>query len=454
MASSSTSPHYQAIDIGDEINNGVLRLSENSFSTTSIDNSLDEIESQHSHDASFNSITCDTSPLSETSPLSKIPLLDSEIKTLNNYPSQPPCQKKSRLYWADCARIFSMIAIIFLHCAGYGCEQNLRKKKNPHWFVVCWYNCITRFGVPMFVLLSGTFILDPSKSFTFKKLFRHNILRLATAFTFWSSVNALINIYLFKKNTPDQFLKLFIVGEEYLWFIFMIVGCYLIAPFLRLFSDDIILTRYFLGLCIFWGSFIPTLKNIFTAYNIKEAEEELDTWTERWHFHFTLEFVGYFVAGYHIVKHVTIGSKWIRRFLYVLAIADLVLFSYLTYNLETKDTKRYSKDFRDTYTLTIAFYTVVLFIFFKHEIGKIQFSDKAIKIISKLSSLTFGVYLSHMIIKKLLNTYAKIDQQRFLNLINYSPIIGCPILWIIITILSFLVSYTISLLPIIRNYII
>ncbi|ORX81612.1 hypothetical protein BCR32DRAFT_279610 [Anaeromyces robustus] len=40
------------------------------------------------------------------------------------------------------------------------------------------------YSVPMFVLLSGIFILDPSKRFSFKKLFEHNILRLATAFPF------------------------------------------------------------------------------------------------------------------------------------------------------------------------------------------------------------------------------------------------------------------------------
>ena len=372
--------------------------------------------------------------------------------TLNeSLPSLQP-KKRKRLYWADCARIFSMFGIILLHSVGYECEKILLKRKDSNVMIICFYNCMTRFGVPMFVLLSGTFILDPSKTFSFKKLFRHNILRLATAFAFWSSINALINIFLYKKNKVSELLKLFVVGEEYLWFIFMIIGCYLISPFLRLFSDDVTLARYFLGLCVFWGSLIPTLKNIFSSCQWKEAQDELNIWTSRWHYHFTLEFVGYFVAGYHIVYHVNIKSLKIRVLLYVLGLADVFLIFYMTYSMEMK-TGRYSKEFRDSYTLTVAFYTVILFIFFKHEIGRINFSERNIRIISKLSSLTFGMYLSHMILKGLLSRYAHIKQEEFLG-IKFSSTIGCPIFWIVISGSSLLVSYLLSITPILKNYVV
>jgi len=375
--------------------------------------------------------------------------LDQETKIKN---SQKINQKSKRLYWADCARIYSILAIIFLHCAGYSCEKTLLKRNDPNLKIICWYNCITRFGVPMFVLLSGTFILDPSKKFSFKKMFKHNILRLATAFAFWSTISALLNIFLYHKNEPSEFLKLFVVGEEYLWFIFMIIGCYLIAPFLRLFSDNVILARYFLGLCVFWGSFIPTLKSIFSSFELKEAQLELNTWTNRWHFHFTLEFVGYFVAGYHIVKNVNISSIYYRLLLYILGVFDVLLIGYLTYHNELKN-QRYSKEFRDTCSLTVVFYTVILFIFFKHEIGRIQFSEKAVKVISKFSSLTFGMYLSHMIIKILLSKYCHIRQEEFLG-IKVSSKIGCPIAWLMITMVSLLVSYSLSKIPILKNYVV
>jgi len=390
-------------------------------------------------------------------------LCKQKIETKKNIISNSNNNNRKRLYWADCARIYSIFAIIFLHCCGNGCEKALRRRKDPNWIIICCYNCFTRFGVPMFVLLSGTFILDPSKKFSFKKLFKHNILRLATAFTFWSSLNAIYNI-LTTNNAPPlisfkflhQFILKFVIGEEYLWFIFMIIGCYLISPFLRFFSDDIMLSRYFLGLCIFWGSFVPTLMNAFTVYKLGEAQKELKDWISRWHFHFTLEFVGYFVAGYHIVKHVNINSFFIRMALYLLGILDVIFFTYLTYKIEKNDetNKYYSKDFRETNTITVAFYSVVLFIFFKHEIGRINFSPKAIKIITKLSSLTFGMYLSHMLLKNILVNKLMISQERFFNYkYTNGPVTGCFILFAIISALSLLISYLLSITPILKKYV-
>jgi len=360
-------------------------------------------------------------------------------------------KKSKRIYWADCARIFSMLAIVFLHSAGHACEQHLRAKNNDSWVIVCIYNCITRFGVPMFVLLSGTFILDPSKKFSFKKLFCHNIFRLATAFIFWSTINALLHIYLFQDRKPSEFLELFIVGEEYLWFIYMIIGCYIISPFLRLFSDDIVLARYFLGLCVIWGSLLPTINNLFHVFNMKSVQDALNQWIGRWHYHFTLEFVGYFVAGYHLVKHVTIRSVMARIILYIVGLIDVYVICHFTVYAE-KNNKGYSKDFRDTYTFPIALYAVILFIFFKHEIGRIEFSSTAIAIINKLSGLTFGVYLSHMIIKSIFSKYLHIASDKFLG-VPINPIIGCPINFTIITITSFIAAYLLSITPILKKYV-
>ncbi|ORX43218.1 hypothetical protein BCR36DRAFT_144856 [Piromyces finnis] len=378
-----------------------------------------------------------------------------EIKSLinnNNENNKNELSKRNkRLYWADCARIISTVAIIFLHCASYTEEKNLRKINNKSWIIVCIYNCICRFGVPLFVLLSGTFILDPSKNFTFKKLFRQNIFRLATAFIFWSFINAILKIFVFKDKTLHDFWGLLIMGEEYLWFILMIIGCYMISPFLRLFSDNIVLSRYFLGLCFFWASFIPALNNIFTILKMDEYKNILNTWVGRWHFNFTLEFVGYFVAGYHIVKYVNIKSKIIRFALYLFGIINIIFICISTIYVEFNK-KGYSKDFRDNCTITIVIYSIILFIFFKHEVGQIKFTVTATKIINKLSGLTFGVYLLHMIVRNLLTKFLHISSHEFLG-ISYPLIIGCPIFCILITIISFSTAFILSKIPLLNKYI-
>jgi len=387
---------------------------------------------------------------------------DSEKEILLRRSRSQSFSLNKRLYWADCARIFSMLAVILLHCASFDLELKTKENNDSRWIIILFYNCITRFGVPVFVLLSGTFILDPSKPFSFKRLFKRNILRLVTAYIFWSFVNAIFYIFsdenapsLFSLEFLGQFFIRFVGGQEYLWFIYMIIGCYLISPFLRYFSDDIVMARYFLILALFFGSLLPSLYNLFSALRMEEAADGVNIWINRWHFHFTLEFVGYFVAGYHFYKYVDIKSFNVRFFLYLFTILDIVFIICGTYYAEVHDPNNdYSHHFRGTNVISIVYYSMVVFIFFKHEIGEIYFSHKAIKIISKWSSLTFGMYLSHLIFRDMLAYFFHISQTEFLGIIHYSPVIGIPILWFILTVLSTLFSYGVSKIPILKVYII
>jgi len=372
-----------------------------------------------------------------------------EYQSLLGTPKQ---EKKTRLYWADCARIYSMFAIVFLHCSNFFLEKTYISSDNPNWKIVCIYNSLTRFSVPLFVLLSGTFFLDPSKPFSFKKLLKHNILRLLTAFFFWALVCSIYHVSTRENESifSTFFLKNVLMGEEYLWFILMIIGCYIISPFLRYFSDDVLMARYFICLWFIWASFLPTLEGILGLFDINC--NGFNVWLNRWHFYFSKGFVGYFVAGYHLVKHVNIDKFAYRCILYILCIIDVIIYIKLTiYHIKTK--KFYSESFRGNFSMFVVFYAFVTFIFFKYEIGRIKFSYKMTKIISKLSSLTFGIYLTHLLIRNMLQRYLNINQEKFIN-ISYSPIIGCPLLFAIVSILSLLTSYIFSRIPILKNYVV
>jgi len=376
-------------------------------------------------------------------------------KTIEIHEQEQKPKKKKRLYWADCLRIFSILNIIFLHSANFGYESKLVNNNDSQWIYVCIYNSLTRFGVPMFVQLSGMFFLNPDKPFTFSKLLKRNILRLFTAFYFWSTVNAIMHLIEAKNETLSEMIKKFIanffVGEEYLWFILMITGCYLVAPFLRFFSNDIILSRYFLGLWFVWTIIIPTIKDIINKPSLELLHTSFTTWTDRWRYGFVHEFVGYFAAGYYIYKHVNIQSFKKRLCIYIIGILNCIILVSLTVYSENKS-RKYSRQYRDNMSIFIAIYTSILFIFFKHEIGKINFSERAIKIITKISSLTFGMYLSHMVIKNIILKF-DIDQDH-IGSIHYSPIIGCPLIFILISAISLLISYIISFIPVLKRYII
>jgi len=387
-------------------------------------------------------------------------LLDKEENVLIIIDPIKNNQPKNRVYWADCLRIFSMLNIILLHCANCTYEKELVERKDKNVIYVCIYNCVTCFAVPVFVMLSGTFFLDPNKKFSFKRLIKKNISRLLTAFYFWSAINGFINV-MKPKNGPSifssEFIKKFFVcfftGEEYLWFILMIIGCYLCIPILRRISDNIVTMRYFLGLWIIWGSVIPTIRDVLNMSNTETVGIAFSTWIDRWHFHFTLEYIGYFVAGYYIFKYVNIENIKYRIILYILGLFDLIIIISSCIVSEIKAGTFFSY-VRDCMTITTIFYSLVIFIFFKHEIGIIHFSKTATKSITKFSSLTFGMYLSHIVIRSIFFKYLNINQDHMGDNIHYSPLFGIPFLFITISSICLLISAVISKIPILNKYII
>ncbi|OWV15443.1 hypothetical protein B7991_14560 [Fibrobacter sp. UWB3] len=53
------------------------------------------------------------------------------------------------------------------------------------WQVVNFYECMVRWAVPVFVMVSGMFFLNPQKEITLSKLYRKNIFRIVMALITW-----------------------------------------------------------------------------------------------------------------------------------------------------------------------------------------------------------------------------------------------------------------------------
>ena len=98
---------------------------------------------------------------------------------------------------------------------------------------------------------------------TYKSIFRKNLPRIAAAFLIWSTFYALYTALLNSRaGTPDslwQIVTNIAFGHYHLWFIYMIMGLYLITPILRLFIKgasrrDL---EYFLLLYFVFTLFLP-----------------------------------------------------------------------------------------------------------------------------------------------------------------------------------------------------
>ena len=134
---------------------------------------------------------------------------------------------RRRVIYFDILRIVAIFFVVFVHLAAqHWADVDVSSRA---WFAFNLYCTTGKWSVPIFVMISGALFLrrDVSISAILKK----NVARIATVFLFWSGCYALV--YLVFRHAPlSVVLSQFITGHYHLWFLYMIVGLYLLIPLL------------------------------------------------------------------------------------------------------------------------------------------------------------------------------------------------------------------------------
>lgn len=80
-------------------------------------------------------------------------------------------------------RFLAVFAVMMIHVSASGFYTN--PVQSFTWQVVNFYECMVRWAVPVFVMVSGIFFLNPQKEITLSKLYRKNIFRIVMALITW-----------------------------------------------------------------------------------------------------------------------------------------------------------------------------------------------------------------------------------------------------------------------------
>lgn len=167
---------------------------------------------------------------------------------------------KNRDISLDFVRIIATIAVITIHVTGlHWMEQDLNSFA---WDVHNIYRALVRWAVPVFVMLSGALFLNPQKELSLKKIYTKNIIHIVTAFLSWSFLYA---VYDFDGNILD-FLINWIRGAGHMWFVFLILGLYIILPVLRFVSRTEKILYISLILCLLFGFVMPMVFESIPLY--------------------------------------------------------------------------------------------------------------------------------------------------------------------------------------------
>lgn len=145
----------------------------------------------------------------------------------------------------DWMRLFAAYFVVLIHASGACAGSTV-------------YNTLSRFSVPVFVVVSGYYMLDRETSF--KTLF----LRIGRLFVEMVAVSGLFWCYerFAGRGRPLSDLPRYLLTEPvHLWYVYALMGLYLFTPVMR--TLYLGLTKrdylYTLGLCFLFGSVVTLL---------------------------------------------------------------------------------------------------------------------------------------------------------------------------------------------------
>lgn len=345
---------------------------------------------------------------------------------------------KNRLWYVDLIRITSIFLVIVVHVSSSNFDWY--QVNSLEWQTLNAFDAVARICVPLFVMISGIFFLEPTKEIGIRKLYRKNIWRIVRVFLFWSSFYAVFMAFYpfnsFSMEQVSETIDRFIEGHFHLWFLFRIVELYIMTPFLRKIAEEKKLMRYIMAYCFVLGFLIPTIRQFPIGSTVTIADDWINL-------DITFGYVGYFFAGSYLHRYGV--TPKMKRWIYGLGIVGLLVTLLGTSYLSLGSGKPESWLF-EYLTPNVMMTSIAVFVWFKETFGHRTFSETARKWIKEFSDISFGVYLSHVLIIFLLNS-ANIDT-RLMN-----PLISVPLLVLLVAFLGYVVVKLLIKLPGLKKWI-
>lgn len=308
----------------------------------------------------------------------------------------------NRMIYYDLLRIIAAFSVVVLHCAAsYWYRLDFESRQ---WWIANAYDALSRFGVPIFVMLSGALWLSDTRELNLKKLYLHNILRMAVIYTLWSCAYGLMDSYLRGLLWTDwkEILREMLYGRYHLWFLPMIIGLYMLLPILRrwVLNAPKRELEYFLVLFFVLKVLAETIKSV-------SLMDELHYLLSVIQIDMACGYMGYFVMGYYIAQYGIPPKfhKWIYMGVVPACVLNVTLSSYLTRRYQGVSTQIY-----DSYGLFTFWIVTALFLFFTDVCSKYSYGPGLASALREVSADTLGVYVMHVGLLEIMGRHGFYDR--------------------------------------------
>lgn len=342
-----------------------------------------------------------------------------------------------RNHLLDIARIIAMLFVVMVHCTA-----DFVMKNNPHTSEFFWgniFDSISRIGVPLFLMISGALFLDEQKEVTIKSIICKNVKNIALITIVWAIIYSVANTviaFLINGETVNikKVLEGIANGHYHMWYLYMIMGLYIMTPLLKkvVCKENKHLVLYFILVSYVVQFLWPTIDKLCVLFwNF----DFLGQWIGKFRLYFFDGYVTYFLVGWYIV-HIGINQKYLRYIIYSLSVISLFLIILCV---------NFTGDYEIAYEYIGAFviiYSVGAFLAINNMCFTLK--EKTARILARVSDLTFGVYLIHVLVLRV-----------FSELLSYrGHCLAYILVWFIVsTCCSYLAAYVFSKIPVLRKLI-
>lgn len=232
----------------------------------------------------------------------------------------------------DCLRTIACFLVIVIHVSADFVVDNI-EQYNLQFTAGNLFDSLSRISVPLFVMLSGAFILGNNNNTNYELFYKKSFNKILIPTFIWGIFYTIFNaIYLPKLSLLQHFdfqyfslVKGWFSGipHYHLWYVFSTIGLYIITPILINLKNDIGEHKFFKL------SILILILNIIIAANSSLY----------WMIEFSI-YIGYFMLGYTL-KHYSTNNKFNVKLSSFISILSILMIFVLTeyfakYNLFNK----------------------------------------------------------------------------------------------------------------------
>jgi len=287
-------------------------------------------------------------------------------------------------------------------------------------------------------MVSGALLLNPTKTESLSAFFNKRFSKIAVPFITWSVFYLIWRAWLIRDIASlGQGIALFLSGPVYyhLWFMYLIIGLYLVTPILKEYvqrASQETLT-YFM---VIWAVWVALA--FMGWFNIHVGIE----------IYVVAGYVGYFVGGFYFSR-ITISRRqmWLLLLIAFLCWIITMLGSYIT-SVTRSPIDGYFYDYFSPPIVVMAICTFLLVRNLPDErIARLPETTR--NAIIYVAEASFKIYLIHAFILDILNSH----QLRIAlnDPTHISPLIGIPLDLVLTLVLCLVVIAVLRRIPIVRN---